>query len=289
MLGTRLKITNYARQHRSALLNLAGSSRWAHKHLDWHNTADWLDSELGCVWLAWKGAQLQGYIGLSPPIAGWSWIQLLGIRDGKMPGLLLRELCEAAECHCAERGIANIAVLMITNWLPSYLRQRGFCHEDDIITMSQIGKPGPAAPDIAARLRTAQIEDINDMILIDSLAFHAPWQLADYDIWRAFRSAASVTVATLDNQVLGYQISTRQAEIGHLARLAVHPAQQRKGIASALLQQLLSDFKRRNVTELSVNTQLGNRPSQRLYERFGFYRNGKDIEMWRKRISKRIN
>lgn len=285
MLGTRLKITAYQRQHRSALLDLARSSRWAHKQLDWHKTTEWLDRGLGTVLLAWDGERLVGYLGFSAPLAGWSWIRLLGLRDGRMPGLVLRQLYEAAEVRCAALGISNIVVLMTTNWLPVYLRERGFSSEEDIITMSQIGNPLPAAPKSPARVRTAQAEDIEDMLLIDRLAFDAPWQLARHDMRQAFRSAASVTVAALDDELIAYQLSTRQEEIGHLARLAVHPAHRRKGIASALLHQLLTDFKRRSLKELSVNTQLGNQPSQRLYERYGFFRNGYDIEMWRKRLN----
>ena len=58
-------------------------------------TSQWLDSELGDVLLAWHDDQLVGYIGLSLPINGWSWVRLLGIRDGRMPSLVLRELCES--------------------------------------------------------------------------------------------------------------------------------------------------------------------------------------------------
>lgn len=284
MLGTRLEVSAYERRHRSAFLDLAWQSQWAHKHLDWYETDQWLDGEMGDVWLAWQGDQLIGYLGLSLPIDGWSWIRLLGIRDGRMPGLVVRELCEAAEARCPALGISNIVVLMITNWLPTYLRERGFGNEDDIITMSHIGNRPRAASKNSARIRRADHRDVEAIMQIDRLAFDAPWQLAEHDVWKAIRCAASATVAALDDELIAYQLSTRQEGIGHLARLAVHPAHQRKGFASALLQELLLDFSKWNLTELSVNTQLSNLPSQRLYERYGFFRNGKDMELWRKRI-----
>lgn len=284
MLGTRLQISAYERRHRSALLDLAWHSQWAHKHLDWYETDQWLDGEMGDVLLAWHGDQLVGYLGISLPINGWSWIRLLGIRDGRMPGLVIRELCEAAEARCPAFGISNIVILMITNWLPTYLRERGFSSEDDIITMSHIGYRPREAPKISACVRRADRRDVEAVMQIDRLAFDAPWQLAKYDIWQAVRSAASATVATLNDKLIAYQLSTRQEGVGHLARLAVHPAHQRQGIASALMQKLLLDFSKWKVAEFSVNTQLSNLPSQRLYEGFGFFRNGNDLELWRKRI-----
>lgn len=284
MLGARLKISAYERRHRSALLDLTWHSQWAHKHLDWYETDQWLDGDMGDVLLAWHGDQLVGYLGLSLPIHGWSWIRLLGIRDGRMPGLVLRELWKAAEARCPALGISNIAILMITNWLPTYLSERGFSMEDDVITMRQIGQGLPAAPAVSARIRAADLHDVAGIMKIDRLAFDAPWQLAEYDVRQAIRCAASATVAAFSGELVAYQLSTRQEEVGHLARLAVHPAHQRKGIASALMRKLLLEFRNWNVTELSVNTQLSNLPSQRLYERYGFFRNGNDMELWRKRV-----
>lgn len=284
MLGTRLKISVYERRHRSALLNLAWYSQWAHKHLDWHTTSQWLDGDLGTILLAWHGDQLIGYIGVSLPVEGWSWIRLLGIRDGRMPGLVLRELLEAAEARCGARGASNIVILMITNWLPTYLRELGFQIDEHVITMSHIGSALPSKPAVPALVRAAEAHDVEDMAMIDRLAFEPPWQLTAYDMRQAFRIAASATVAQLDDQLIAYQLSTRQDDVGHIARLAVHPVYRRVRIASALMHQLVADFLSHNLTELSVNTQKSNLPSQRLYEGFGFFRNGNDIELWRKQL-----
>ncbi len=285
MLSARLKITAYERRHRSALLDLAWYSQWAHKHLDWHTTSQWLGDGLGNVMLAWHGDQLIGYIGISLPVKGWSWIRLLGIRDGRMPGFVVRELVEAAEARCAPLGIKNLLILMITNWLPAYLSELGFQIDEDVITMSHIGSALPPKPTVAARIRAAEAQDVANMALIDHLAFEPPWQLTEYDMRQALRIAASATVALLDDELIAYQLSTRQDEVGHIARLAVHPAYRRGRIASAVMRQVAADFLSRNLTKLSVNTQKSNLPAQRLYEGFGFFRNGNDIELWRKQLN----
>ena len=284
MLGTRLRITPYTRQHRRALLELAWSSPWTHRHLDWHETGQWLDGELGHVFLAWQRDDLIGYIGLSRPISGSSWIRLLGIRDGRMPGRVINELWERAQADCLERGTHTIAILMTTNWLPTYLPRHGFRYADDVITMSHIGSRLPAERAASVSLRAADADDLPCILEIDRLAFQPLWQLTRSDIWQGLRASTNPSVATLADRVVAYQFSIRREEAGHLARLAVHPAHRRQRIASALLQGVLDHFQRRQVEAISVNTQLSNLPSQRLYQRYGFFRNGYDIELWQKTL-----
>ena len=267
------------------MLDVACRSQWTHKHLDWHATSRWLDYKMGQVLLAWHDERLVGYIGITPANDGWSWISLLGIRDGRMPGLVARELCEAAEALSRERGVRNIVVLMVTNWLQTYLREQGFHADEDIITMRRVGRRLPPKPTIPVGIRSAESPDFEDIMRIDRLAFDAPWQLTEADLWQAYRIAASITVAHIAGELVGYQLSTRQDQVCHLARLAVHPSYRRRRVASALLRRLVVDAGKWNVTELSVNTQLGNQASQRLYESCGFWRNGFDIELWRKQLN----
>ncbi len=285
MLGTRLHIAPYERQHRRALLDLSFSSHWTHKHLDWHSTGQWLDNERGLVFLAWHGAELAGYIGLSQPIAGCSWIRLLGISDGRMPGQIIGELWRGAQARFPDAGIRSVAMLMIANWLPTYMGQLAFHVSDEIITMSHIGSRQPTAPTVAASIRPAGFGDIARLCEIDRLAFSPHWRMFPNDFQQALRIAAAATVAVRDGEVLGYQFSTRNDDAGHLARLAVDPAWQRRGIGSLLLRHLLDGLQTMRVESMTLNTQASNRPSQRLYQRFGFFRNGYDLELWRKSMA----
>ena len=285
MLGTRLHIAPYERRRRQALLDLSVSSHWTHKHLDWHSTSQWLDYERGLVFLAWQGAELVGYIGLSRPIAGCSWIRLLGISGGRMPGQVIGELWRGAQARCNEYGIRSVAMLMIANWLPTYIRSLAFDIRDEIITMSHIGSQSPAAPATAATVRSAEFDDISRLCEIDRLAFSPHWRMSPSDFRQALRIASAATVAVRQGEVLGYQFSTRNDEAGHLARLAVDPAWQRRGIASLLVHRLLDTMRQMGVESLTVNTQASNHPSQHLYQRFGFFRNGYDLELWQKSIA----
>ena len=105
------------------------------------------------------------------------------------------------------------------------------------------------------------------------------------DVWQALRISTNATVATQADHVVAYQFSTRHEEVGHLARLAVDPAHQRQRIASLLMHRLLEDLQQKQVETISVNTQSSNLPSQHLYQRYGFFRNGYDIELWHKQLA----
>lgn len=285
MLGTRLRITPYSRQHRNALLDLTWTSQWTHKHLDWYEAGQWLDGDLGLTLLAWQGEELVGYIGVSNSHAGSSWVRLLGIRDGRMPGLVINELWECAEAHCLAHGITNITILMVTNWLSTYLARHGFYYLEDIITMSHIGSRPPAEPLAPVTVRPAETGDIPRILEIDHGGFQPIWQLTQSDVWQALRISTNATVAAQADYVVAYQLSTRHEDVGHLARLAVDPAHQRQRIASLLMHRLLEDLQQKQVETISVNTQVSNLPSQHLYQRYGFFRNGYDIELWHKQLA----
>lgn len=286
MIGTRLRIAPYERRHRQALLDLSFSSHWTHRHLDWHTTGQWLDNESGLVFLAWHGAELAGYIGLSRPVAGCSWIRLLGISDGRMPGQIVADMWRAVQAQCPRAGIRSVAILMTANWLSAYIRQLAFDVRDEIITMCHIGGRLRTAPTTAATVRPAEIGDISRLCEIDRLAFSPQWRMTLSDFRQALRIAAAATVAVRQGEVVAYQFSTRNEEAGHLARLAVEPAWQRRGIASLLVLRLLEEYRRLRVEPLTVNTQSSNHPSQHFYQRFGFFRNGYDLELWQKPIAR---
>ena len=100
----------------------------------------------------------------------------------------------------------------------------------------------------------------------------------------AFRIAASATIAVLDDEVAGYQISTRHRVAGHLARLAVLPNRQGNRIGSMLLHNLLNKFDARGIKSVTVNTQVSNTSSQKLYTHYGFEHNGFDLAVWQKDV-----
>ncbi|HSB03157.1 MAG TPA: GNAT family N-acetyltransferase, partial [Anaerolineales bacterium] len=80
--------------------------------------------------------------------------------------------------------------------------------------------------------------------------------------------------------IIGYQLSTGGGQRAHLARLAVHPAGQGKGVGRALLSDLFAYLTYTGIPKLSVNTQSDNRVSLSLYQRMGFVRTGEQYPVY---------
>ena len=284
MLQTKLTITPYERRYRSEMLNLSYYVQWTHKHLDWYKLGQWLDREDGQVFLAWQDDKLVGYIGLSSPLNHTSWVCLLGIHDDVLPKPVLLELWHAAEVYAETVGIWQFAVLMVTKWLEPYMPDLGFVYQEDIVTLNRPHQPLPPRPLSPVKIYSANAEDFADIARVDHAAFAPPWQMSREDLWQAYRIAASTTVASLDNAIIGYQISTRYRATGHLARLAVLPSFQGQHVGSLLVYELLRRFDIRGIETVTVNTQNSNISSHRLYNHYGFVRNGFDLGIWLKTV-----
>jgi ribosomal protein S18 acetylase RimI-like enzyme len=72
---------------------------------------------------------------------------------------------------------------------------------------------------------------------------------------------------------------------GHLARLAVLPDFQCRGIGYCLLYDLLSQFYRRGARSVTVNTQNDNLASIAVYEKIGFRATGETYPIYQMPLS----
>ena len=99
-----------------------------------------------------------------------------------------------------------------------------------------------------------------------------------------FFSAASPPsvhlVAELDRAVVGYvrlkppTPLPENAHVIHVSGLAVHPAARRRGVAAALLTASEQFARTQGASKLSLRVLSTNQSAIRLYERFGFQREG---------------
>ncbi len=71
------------------------------------------------------------------------------------------------------------------------------------------------------------------------------------------------------SRAAGFVLSRQAADEEELLLIAVCPRFRRKGVASALLEQLVGDLRRRGISRLFLEMREGN-PAENLYRKFGF-------------------
>jgi GNAT superfamily N-acetyltransferase len=272
----------YDRSQSEAVQDLLFYARRQHNHLDWYRPMNFLDLPDTLALTLWNDSHLLGLIACTAPMEGTQWVRLLAVDNAADTTTVVETLLRAVLEEAARASVHALYCIVINRWLGGHLPALGFEYVEDVVTLSRIGDALPTLPPSPYSIQTAYIEHLPDLIAVDHAAFRPPWQMSRDEIRHAQRQAASCTVATLNGQVIGYQISTRHHNSSHLARLAVAPAHQGNGVGALLLHHVISGMLRRSVRAMTVNTQQSNHSSQQLYLRFGFRHNGYDLPVWRR-------
>jgi [ribosomal protein S18]-alanine N-acetyltransferase len=116
-------------------------------------------------------------------------------------------------------------------------------------------------------IRSLGYSDLPQVLSIERRAFPTPWSLAMFVL--ELSKPSGVCLAAIENRrIVGYLICSRYADVWHLMNIAVDPPARRRGIATALLEEMIA----RAGAEASYTLEV--RPSNSsaiaLYERFGF-------------------
>ena len=139
-------------------------------------------------------------------------------------------------------------------------------------------------------IRTLGYSDLPQVIAIERRAFTTPWSLAMFVLELSKPSGICLAAVDEADKLLGYLICARYDTVWHLMNIAVDPSQRRRGIAWALLAQMIE--RAGSDAEYTLEVRTSNAPAIALYEQFGFrsagtrpryYRdNGEDaVIMWR--------
>lgn len=250
-----------------------------HRHLDWLDTLDWLGYQP--YLLLMDNKKINAVLCATPENEESAWVRTF-VAKKKLPlDETWQRLLSKAINNLKEKNIKQLAALALHNWFEGLLSISGFKHRQNIVVLEWGGKlPPKEIKNSSIEIRPMNLADLPEVHNLDKLAFRPIWQNSLAGLTKAYEQPGISTVAVCQGKIVGYQISTSMIIDGHLARLAVHPEHQRKGIASNLVYDLLRHFDQQGFWRVTVNTQSENSPSMKLYDHFGFEPTGEEIPVY---------
>lgn len=243
---------------------------YVHRHLDWRAPLDWIGE--APYLLLEQGGEIVAALAcpVNPP--GVAWIRLFAVASNYPVEAAWDELWPEAYTYLSQNlEPLSVAALPLRPWLHPLLESSFFYESSRVVMLSwsrQAIPPVEHDPDL--HIRPMNLDDLGIVQAVDRSAFSPLWQNTQSCLELAYRQAAIASVAEQGGQMVGYQISTSTPMGGHLARLAVVPEKQEHGIGKAIVVDLLSQFARRGIYKVTVNTQRDNSSSLNLYRKLGF-------------------
>jgi ribosomal-protein-alanine N-acetyltransferase len=200
-----------------------------------------------------------------------AWIRLFAVASEISAGEAWDLLWSEAKDWFSHTPDMVIAALPLQGWFAALLGASGFQHTNDVVLLQwEKGNHIPERLEHPWLIRPMNQDDLPGVEQLDAAAFGLLWRNSLDSLKLAFQQAALATVAEQDDRLVGYQISTASPVGGHLARLAVQPKQQCKGIGLSLVVDTISQFHLRGAQRVTVNTQVDNLASLNLYSKAGF-------------------
>jgi ribosomal-protein-alanine N-acetyltransferase len=258
---------------RNVVSTLAHFEQRVHSHLDWRVVEDWLGAQP--FLLAEQGQRAVGALACPPDPPDTAWVRLFAVVDNVSTREVWQLLWEQAREILAKLGVTNAAGLSMGDWMGPLYQSAGFQQTHAVVVLTRPAQPlSFSPPSTPARIRLARPEELYRLSDLDRAAFVSPWQLSPAMVAAAMAQADLITVAEVEAQLVGYQLATPSRYGAHLARLAVRPEWQGRGIGTALAMHMIETYAGRGAHELTVNTQDSNTASLRVYRRLGFQLNG---------------
>jgi len=241
---------------------------FVHQHLDWFQPTDWIGYPP--FYVVERNFQIIAVLACPLVQKEAIWIRLFAANDQPLIQDLWQGLWARTAEFLSSKG-STIAAISPQKWFQDILLSNGFTADNDVVLLQwERGNIQLSQKDQNTKIRKMRSNDLNIAVQIDHEAFDLIWRNSEPSLEKALSLSAYATVAEEDNRIVGYQISTANPSSAHLARLAVLPKWQGRGIGSALVQDLLAQFDLWGTLRVTVNTQKNNFSSLSVYKNAGF-------------------
>jgi ribosomal-protein-alanine N-acetyltransferase len=119
------------------------------------------------------------------------------------------------------------------------------------------------------KIERMQVSDLKDVMEIEKASFSSPWKRS-YFLYDMNRPHAFCLVAKENKRLVGYLIAWRIEDQIHLANIAIHPAERKKGFGSRLLKTILEIGEELKCQNIYLEVRISNIAAQNFYRKHGF-------------------
>ena len=127
-------------------------------------------------------------------------------------------------------------------------------------------------------ITTMALEHLDAVYDIECHSFSNPWCKDDIANEIGERYSICLVALTPHGEVAGFATMRHIINEGHICNIATHEDHRKKGVASALVEELIQAAYKREMIGLTLEVRIGNRAAMALYHKFGFriegYRKG---------------
>lgn len=114
---------------------------------------------------------------------------------------------------------------------------------------------------------------LDDVYLIETECFSHPWSKQSLE--EELNNETSLfLVAKEENEVIGYIGMSIVIDEGYIFNVAVRESYRNKGVATALINELVTYGKKNNFSFITLEVRESNLPAISLYSKFGFIKAG---------------
>jgi ribosomal protein S18 acetylase RimI-like enzyme len=218
--------------------------------------------------LAWSDGRLIGFAGLYGPIP--SSIEIAGMVDPEYRRRKIgTRLLDAALALCAPLDVHDPLLIVPRGSEGGRALAQGrgapLDHSEHALVLRGDPIDGPADPRMS--MRTAQTDDIADLLRILSSGFGAaPNDLAG----RLVEPDARTLMIERDGVAVGTMRVTRDGDIGGVYGFAIEPRYQRQGIGRDALRRACRQLRADGATVVNLEVEVDNDSALALYTSLGF-------------------
>ena len=283
MISVKLQRRRAVTADRQQIADLMAVEAYSHRHLDWKTPLQWLGQPP--YWVLEEDDQIGAALACPPDPDAIAWIRLFTYAPYLSASSAWSPLWEAARADLLGLGGVTVAAIAMQRWFDQLLLEGGFRLAQYIVLLEWNAEPVADSPRLSEfTIRPMTEADLPQVVAIDSEAFEPLWQISIPALNRAYSQAVYAAVIENASSMVGYQLSTWSPNGAHLARLAVRPQVQGRGIGTELIHDLLVHMQRGGAERITVNTQGNNHASLALYQKLGFHRTGEQYPVYTIRV-----